>query len=903
MAFDGPPEAFAAWAPPELQPPVTRLCALAGLPDRPATVKAARRALARHGGSDPRAATRHAPRPAVDRGAGDPQGGSDPPRGQTPVVAVRKAWYEIKDGPAILRGVDLALAAGETVALMGRNGAGKSTLLRLLAGLVEPTRGRVTRAGRVALLLQNPGDYFLHDRIGDDVPGAGALADRHPRDVSGGERQRLALELVLATGTPPVAVCLDEPTRGMDRGHGARLAARLRDLAASGVAVLVATHDAEFAARVGRPDDPARRRPAGGRRPDRRGARRRLVLRHPDRPGAGRRRPAPRGRRGAAARRDRRRADGGAGVTWFAASSVLLAIAIAAGFAWYERAHPTARVIALVATLAALAALGRIAFAPIPNVKPTTDIVLISGYVLGGAPGFVVGAVAALASNLFFGQGPWTPWQMAGWGAVGLAGAGLARVAGRELGRIPLAAACAAASLGFGAVMNLHLWVSYSGDHTAAKLAATFATSLPFDLAHAVGSALFCLAFGPALVSALSRYRTRFEIRWLPAAATGLLAAVVALAAVPPSAEAQTASEAAAARASLRYLANAQNDDGGWGASPGQSSSQLYSGWTALGLAAAGRNPRDVGSPSAVAYIRDHASELDDLGELNRTILVLAAAGLEPRIGDRDLEQDVARSQRRNGSFGGRVNTTAFAILGLRAAGRKPSDRAIRRAADWIVSEANDDGGFNFAGRGGPSGIDDTGAALQALAAAGRRRSHDRQARRAVRRAQPGLRRRLRPHPGRRLQRAVDRVGGAGPARRRPRPRQGAPRRLARPDELPALADRRGRRGPLLAHQPADPGLGHRPGGRRALAQDAAARRRPAQAHRARRHRVNHRNTDADRDSREGAAAEAAVTPAGGNRRRPHRVWGDGGSGADPGCRRARRGTPVTAHSDTLRRR
>ena len=161
---------------------------------------------------------------------------------------LRRAWYEIERGPAILRGVDLALAAGETVALMGRNGAGKSTLLRLIAGLVEPTRGKDVRAGRIALLLQNPGDYFLHDRVGDDVPGAGALADRHPRDVSGGERQRLALELVLATGEPPVAVCLDEPTRGMDRAHGARLAVRLRELAAGGVAVLVATHDAEFAA-------------------------------------------------------------------------------------------------------------------------------------------------------------------------------------------------------------------------------------------------------------------------------------------------------------------------------------------------------------------------------------------------------------------------------------------------------------------------------------------------------------------------------------------------------------------------------------------------------------------------------------------------------------------------------
>jgi energy-coupling factor transport system substrate-specific component len=403
-------------------------------------------------------------------------------------------------------------------------------------------------------------------------------------------------------------------------------------------------------------------------------------------------------------------------MTWVIASFLLLGVALTAGFAWYERAHPTARVIALVATLAALAALGRIAFAPLPNVKPTTDIVLISGYVLGGAPGFAVGAVAALASNLFFGQGPWTPWQMAGWAGVGLAGAGLARVAGRELGRIPLAAACGVASLGFGLVMNLHLWISYSGDHSAAKLAATFATSLPFDLAHAIGSVLFCLAFGPALVRALSRYRRRFEVHWVPLPATAVLLALVALSVAAPVARAQTGP-------SVRYLIEAQNDDGGWGAAPDQASSQLYSGWTALGLAAAGRNPRDVGSPSAVAYIRDHASELNDLGEINRTILVLAAAGLQPRLGDRDLEAEVAGKQRPNGSFARRVNTTAFAVLGLRAAGRGPRSRAVRRAADWIAGEANRDGGFNFGGQGGPSGIDDTSAAIQALVAAGRRRS------------------------------------------------------------------------------------------------------------------------------------------------------------------------------------
>ena len=106
-------------------------------------------------------------------------------------------------------------------------------------------------------------------------------------------------------------------------------------------------------------------------------------------------------------------------MSWIAGSMLILGAVIVVGFAWYERTHPTTRVLALVATLAAMAALGRVAFAALPNVKPTTDIVLIAGYVLGGAPGFMVGAVAALAWNLFFGQGPWTPWQMVGWGGVG----------------------------------------------------------------------------------------------------------------------------------------------------------------------------------------------------------------------------------------------------------------------------------------------------------------------------------------------------------------------------------------------------------------------------------------------------------------------------------------------------
>ena len=144
-------------------------------------------------------------------------------------------------------------------------------------------------------------------------------------------------------------------------------------------------------------------------------------------------------------------------MTWQLGSFAVLGLALAAGFGWYERAHPSSKVLALVATLAALAALGRVAFAPLPNVKPTTDIVLLSGFALGGAPGFAVGAVAALGSNLVFGQGPWTPWQMGAWGLVGIVGAALGTATGRRLGRVPLAVACGAAGLlGLGLYERAH---------------------------------------------------------------------------------------------------------------------------------------------------------------------------------------------------------------------------------------------------------------------------------------------------------------------------------------------------------------------------------------------------------------------------------------------------------------
>jgi energy-coupling factor transporter ATP-binding protein EcfA2 len=288
VACDGDGEAFMAWAgrsAPSLQTPAARLFELCDLHPAPVGVKQARSALRSRSLLADADADDHAGE--VDR-EGDPRARPRPEQARAVrrrfsrrtkeqlALELRGVWHELRDGPAILRGATLRVAPGESVALMGRNGAGKSTLLRHAAGLLEPTRGRVERAGRVALLLQNPGDYFIHERVDEELSAQAlaaselvAMSARHPRDLSGGERQRLALAIVTdpaqrgtlrersgdagpaperAPEPAPAVLALDEPTRGMDRGAKAELAQELRRRAAAGQAVIVATHDPEFAA-------------------------------------------------------------------------------------------------------------------------------------------------------------------------------------------------------------------------------------------------------------------------------------------------------------------------------------------------------------------------------------------------------------------------------------------------------------------------------------------------------------------------------------------------------------------------------------------------------------------------------------------------------------------------------
>ncbi|WP_406325460.1 ABC transporter ATP-binding protein [Streptomyces niveus] len=288
----GAPERIMARSP--VHPPVVALGRLAGWDPLPLSVRDARRRAgalrAQLANAVPPLASEPAPvpvpptaRPGTPRTAlGRLLHRRPQPTPATDVTAVTHLSV-LRGRVEALRGIDLTVIPGETVALMGRNGAGKSTLLATLVGLVEPSSGSVSVGGRtphrtrprelirqVGLVPQEPRDLLYADTVAAECAAADAdagappgscraLVDEllphvpdatHPRDLSEGQRLALALAIVL-TGRPPLLL-LDEPTRGLDYAAKARLVDVLRALAAEGHAIVLATHDVELAAELAR---------------------------------------------------------------------------------------------------------------------------------------------------------------------------------------------------------------------------------------------------------------------------------------------------------------------------------------------------------------------------------------------------------------------------------------------------------------------------------------------------------------------------------------------------------------------------------------------------------------------------------------------------------------------------
>jgi energy-coupling factor transport system substrate-specific component len=189
------------------------------------------------------------------------------------------------------------------------------------------------------------------------------------------------------------------------------------------------------------------------------------------------------------------------------ATALGAAALVIAGVAWFESGTDSTRELAVIATLAAAAAAGRVLFAAVPGVQPVTVIAIVAGASLGARAGVATGALAAFVSNLFLGQGIWTPQQMLGWGACGAVGALLAPVLRN---RWALAAVAAVLGFAFSVSMDVWLWYGFS-PHTFPALAAVVGRGLWFDVSHAVGNVMIALAAGPELRRMLDRYGARLK--------------------------------------------------------------------------------------------------------------------------------------------------------------------------------------------------------------------------------------------------------------------------------------------------------------------------------------------------------------------------------------------------------
>lgn len=181
---------------------------------------------------------------------------------------------------------------------------------------------------------------------------------------------------------------------------------------------------------------------------------------------------------------------------------------------YFEKSKMGTKEIALIATLSAFSAVSRVPFAVIPNVQPTTFLVALSGFVFGPYEGFLVGSTSAIVSNIFLGQGPWTPWQMFAWGLVGAISGFIGKAKG-NISPEAFSIICFLYGFMFDWIMNIWHVLGFIRPLTFGSIAMAYISGLTFDIMHATGNFIFSIIFFEKFMKVLKRFKKRLETTYL----------------------------------------------------------------------------------------------------------------------------------------------------------------------------------------------------------------------------------------------------------------------------------------------------------------------------------------------------------------------------------------------------
>ncbi|WP_300386366.1 ECF transporter S component [Clostridium sp.] len=192
-------------------------------------------------------------------------------------------------------------------------------------------------------------------------------------------------------------------------------------------------------------------------------------------------------------------------------SMILIILAMWPFFSLFERRKPRAREIVPIAVMSAIAAIGRFAFAMIPQFKPVAAIVIITGISFGSEAGFLTGAISALVSNFFFGQGPWTPWQMFAFGIIGFLSGLLYKYKIIE-SKLSICIFGGVCGYLYGLIVNLWTILAYVNPLTKEGVIATYASSIPFDTIHAISTVIFLFILAMPMKEKMERLKLKYGL-------------------------------------------------------------------------------------------------------------------------------------------------------------------------------------------------------------------------------------------------------------------------------------------------------------------------------------------------------------------------------------------------------